>query len=354
MLIHRCTGTKSNCWMLNGDSFHTIQLTVRNMFNLNKSMNRDSLIFKIIILLLSWSSAFATTADYLEKNGELRVRDSLNRITVFKELPQTIVTLDSGILELLFALGVEDRVVGRSRFADFPKEAEKIPVVGGIVDPNLELLVQIDPDVILLGGLSANGELVGRLEQLNFRVVVFELQTFDELAAHTKLIGTILGNRKEAEALVAEWSTSMDALDARAKAAKSSLKTEPKALLLYGLEGLFSAARNTWPDELFTRAGIRNIAQGAVSRWPQLAAEQVVSGKPDFIIVASSTRLSRMQNRLRRSKIVSNPSGLWKALDMDYEKNLHLLPEGLFVVNGPRIIDSYEALVEALEKFITQ
>ncbi|MGB0371292.1 MAG: ABC transporter substrate-binding protein [Opitutales bacterium] len=314
-------------------------------------MNPDvkiCVLFWVIITQLLACSLFADFARIERSSDEIVLVDSMGNSLSFDTSPRRIVSLDSGIVEIFFELDAEGYLVGRTRFADYPAGTAGIEDIGGLIDPNFEKLAVIDPDLILMGRMSANAELLARFSQLGFKVAVLDMDTIEELLVHTELIGSLLGESESARSVLANWDKTLTDLDRQAAKIVASLDGPPTVLLLYGLDGFYSAGSGTWPDAILNRAGVVNLAASAVSPWPMLSAEGIVSGDPDCILVASSTQRSFETNTARHASIVRKPSSVWKALSLDLEEHIQLAPAGLFVVNGPRIIDSYRALVDLL------
>ncbi|MEM7672634.1 MAG: helical backbone metal receptor [Verrucomicrobiota bacterium] len=318
-------------------------------------MNPDVKICKLLwlgVMAMFFQSGFAELATFEKNPDGFQLTDSIGNTLRFDDYPSRVVTLDSGIVEIFFALEAEDSLVGRTRFAEYPEGVAKIADIGGIIDPNFEKLTEIAADLVLIGRMSANAELLARFAQLDLPVAVLDLGTFDELIEHTEVIGQLLGKAETAEAVLANWSQRLSKLDEQAQRIVTQLEEPPIVLLLYGLDGYYSAGSDTWPDNIFQRAGVRNLASEAASPWPMLSVEAVIADDPDCIMIASSTSQSFDSNTRRYDSIRRKPTALWKALTLDLEKNIKLASPGLFVVNGPRIIDSYQALVLLLGTLI--
>ncbi|MEM9026728.1 MAG: ABC transporter substrate-binding protein, partial [Verrucomicrobiota bacterium] len=221
-------------------------------------MNPDVKICKLLwlsVMAMFFQQGFAGLATFEKNSDGFQLTDSIGNTLEFDDYPSRVVTLDSGIVEIFFALGAEDSLVGRTRFAEFPEGVAKIPDIGGIIDPNFERLAEIDTDLVLVGRMSANAELLARFAQLDLPVAVLDLGTFEELVEHTELIGQLLGKAKTAEALLANWSQQLNRLDGQARRIITQLEEPPTVLLLYGLDGHYSAGSDTWPDNILQRAG---------------------------------------------------------------------------------------------------
>ena len=141
-------------------------------------MNRD---VKICIFLV-WLQCFlgsaylhAVEASLIDEAGVIRLTDSYGSQFVIDKPFERVVSLDSGIVEIIFELGAEDRLVGRSRFADYPEAVSEIENVGGLVDPNLEIIAKIAPDLVFVSRMGLSSLLLERFAALEIPAIVFSI-----------------------------------------------------------------------------------------------------------------------------------------------------------------------------------
>jgi iron complex transport system substrate-binding protein len=192
-----------------------------------------------------------------------------------------IVSLAPSTTESLFEIGAGDRVVGRSRYCDWPDAAARVPSVGGL-EPDVEAILELRPDLVV-GPMSGASERLA--ERLNARGVATWFANADSMHAIDDLLlglGERAGHASDARRFVAE-------LDARERAIAQAVAAEahPRVLMVVGDGPVVAAGPQSYADELLRDAGGVN-AVVAGPAWPKLGFEQIVELDPDVVIDSSS------------------------------------------------------------------
>lgn len=253
--------------------------------------------------------------------------------------PQRIVSLAPNITEILFALGLGGRVVGVTRFCDFPAEARQKEKIGGMVDLNLEEIEALHPDLIVAFRGNPLGVL-NKLRYLHFPVFVLDLgSSMDGLFQTIDKIGRVTRAEKPAGVLV-------DSLKNRYREIRLLLRDisrKPRVFLsIYG-QGLWTCGQESYLNDLLAEAGGVNIAGNIPRRWLQLNREQFIHENPDVIIIMAKDKVRfsqsgesfRADSRLKDILAVKN-------------NNIHWLDENIAGRFGPRLIDALEAVARLL------
>ena len=197
-----------------------------------------------------------------------------------EEKEQRIVSLSPSITEIVFALGLGDRLVGVTRYCDYPKEAKKLPDVGGLYDPNLEVIISLKPSIII-------GPEEHRIRSADFnfgeaRGVFVKHGTIAEVKDSILKIGHELGRDSRAKELVRSISETIEQI-----AGERSGGTAPRVLVVVGghrgVDSVYAAGQKTFYDEIITLAGGKNAYDGSV-QFPKLSAESLLSINPDIVI----------------------------------------------------------------------
>jgi iron complex transport system substrate-binding protein len=196
--------------------------------------------------------------------------------------PLRIVSTAPSITEILYALGLGDRVVGVSDFCDYPPEASKKPKVGGVVNPNVEAIIALEPDLVLGLPNAAHENLFRSLRQLGIKMRTLPNDTIEDLYAMIRAIGKETGTAQQAEEMV-------DRLRAKFAEINEKVVGKPrqKVMFVVGVDPLFVAGNGTFINELIGIAGGENIAGDSLTKYPQLGIEEVVSKAPDVILYTS-------------------------------------------------------------------
>ncbi len=187
---------------------------------------------------------------------------------------QRVVSVAPTLTEIVCALDACTRLVGVTRFDDYPPEVKSIAKIGGFVDPSLEAIAKLKPDVVLLTKNGANKPFVASLDRLGIAWIAFSDETLDDFQPITNEIARLLGK-------------SAGDVNARSARALEALQTLPKinkrALMVYGHAPLIVAGPGSFGAQMLERVGLQNAYLGS-ARYPTLDFETLARMKPDVII----------------------------------------------------------------------
>lgn len=192
-----------------------------------------------------------------------------------------VVSLSPSTSETLYAIGAGDRLVGRSRYCDYPKEVLALPQVGGYTDPNLEAILALRPNLVIGARGPAGAGLSEQLEGHGIATYMPETETFAQIDAMVRGVGARTGHAEAAEALVGRMHAREDAV-ARAVASEK----RPRVLLVFGLTPIVVAGPESFGAEMVSRAGGDNVVTSG-GRYPVLGIEQVLASDPDVVLNAA-------------------------------------------------------------------
>ena len=249
--------------------------------------------------------------------------------------PERIVTFAPSNTEIVFALGLGNRLVGVSGdFDDYPPEAKEIEHVGGAgefgVDPNVEKVVSLEPDLMLtIGGGDQWKE---RLRDLDIDVFTVNATDFDDLLDDISRIGEVTGATDEAETLVA---------DMRAEADDVAGEIGDRVTCFFEAyyPPLTTVGPKTFIFDLLERAGCDPVSAEAVSDYPEWSVEQLVKESPGVYLVASESGVSR-------EAVAKRPG--FDAIGAVREGDVFLVDSDLIARPGPRVVDGLRALAAVL------
>lgn len=196
--------------------------------------------------------------------------------------PKRIVSLAPNLTETLFALGAGDRVVGVTRFCDFPEEVHELPKVGGFNDHDIEAILALKPDLVMGMASGPKSKLPETLASYDIPYVFLQMRTIDETFTGLTQVGAMTGMEKQAGELVAAMKAELE------QATRDVPDAErPATLFVLGHKPLVVAGPGTFGDEFITRSGGRNAAGSLEGTYPMLDAEQVIALDPGVIIDAT-------------------------------------------------------------------
>jgi len=212
----------------------------------------------------------------------LTLTDMLGRPVTLERMPQRLVSLAPSNTEILFALGLGDRVVGVTQYCDFPEEAASKPKIGGFATADIERIVSQSPDLVLATKIHQK-EVMPALEKVGLKIFGLNARTVSDVLESIGLTGRITGQMSAADKLIAELKTRMSAVVTRT----GSLPAEqrPRVLYINWADPIKTAGRDTFADDLITKAGGVNVAAD-LSSYSTISLETIIDRNPQVIIVS--------------------------------------------------------------------
>ena len=208
----------------------------------------------------------------------LQITDDRGVTVVLAQSPQRIVSLLPSLTETVCELGQCHRLVGVDRYSNHPATVRELPKTGGGIDPNIEAIVALKPDVVLMA-TSSRG--VQRLEALGVKVLALEPKRSTDVQRVMATLGRLL-EVPDADRI---WRH----IDAGVSAAAQSLPPNTRSLRVYYevSTGGYAAGAGSFIGELMARLGVQNVIDPALGPFPRINPEYVVRANPDLIMIGS-------------------------------------------------------------------
>jgi iron complex transport system substrate-binding protein len=194
-----------------------------------------------------------------------------------------VVTLAPSLTEAVRALGRVDTLVGVTRFDTLP-EVARLPRVGGFVDPNVEAVVRLKPDLVLAQPGPGSRQAVETMAALGVPVLALPMHSLDEVVLALTALGQVFDRVDAAKALTARIAATRERV--RAKAAALPPRN---VLFVYGFAPLVVAGPGSFADELLRDVGARNAAAKAKTPYAVYSLEAALAARPDVVIDASAS-----------------------------------------------------------------
>ena len=313
----------------------------RKLQRLSASMVIFSLI--LVILVSPLASCTSDSGKTPPPGGEaafpMTVTDDLGRVVTIEEAPERIISLSPNNTEILFALGLADRVVAVSDFSDYPPEAKEKPVIGVYPAPNMEQLIDLSPDLILAAEIQTE-DIILQLEERGFTVFVLAPQTLDEVLEAITLVGEITGVEEEASRLVADMRSRIKAVTDKTDSLSQGQR--PRGFYIVWHDPLMAPGSGTFQDDLIGKAGGTNIARD-LAGWTTISLEVVIQANPEVMIASVSYATGE---DLSFQFIKTEP----RLRDTDARRNGRVYGIDGSVISrpGPRIVEALELLAKML------
>ena len=250
--------------------------------------------------------------------------------------PQRLVSLSPNLTELVYALGLESHLVGRSSACDYPPDAKSIPVVGDFGRPNHEALLNARPDVVLLTDLENPGIRM-QLERQGIHTMVLSCEGWTEMMDAARQMGLIFDQEAAANVWIAELEQRLAELNDRVNKAFSRHERPSVYVEIWG-NPITTAGQNSMLHEVVELAGGRHIGSSLNGRYMAISTEWVVQADPEIIVLAYMLDGMRPAEALRRRMGWKNIRAVAqnRIID-DISPDVLLRP-------GPRLIDGAEGL----------
>lgn len=262
--------------------------------------------------------------------------DEVGRTVRVPQPVQRIVSLAPSLTETIYALGLQDRLVGDTDFCDFPADAQKKPKVGGAINPSLEQIVALRPDLVLVTKTLNRVETVQALEGLGISSYATDPRTVQEIISSTKRLADLLGVPDAGASLGAALERHLADLQQRLRGVPPR-----RVLFIVWSDPLISVGKDTFIADALKRAGASSIVDAAQD-WPQMNLEEVVRLQPDFLVFAAS-HSDAGQNDF---DVLAERPG-WRGLDAVRNRRFAVISDA---VNrpAPRIVSAIEDLARQL------
>jgi len=263
------------------------------------------------------------------------VRDMEGRELVLSAPPQRIVSLVPSVTEMIYALGGEDRLAGRTDFCDYPPAARAKTSVGGMINPSLETLVTLKPDLVIATSSGNREETFRQLTRLGIPVYLMGADRIAEVKDVVRRLGALTGRDAAAAPLV-------DRIDRRVAAIRDAVKAYGRPRVLYVLwpDPLIVPGRSALVTELIDIAGGESITAADAEAYPRYSLEAAVAKAPEVIVLANHGARSGPIAIDRWTRLTSLPA--------IKSGRIHSVDGNLMHRYGPRVLDGLEQLARAI------
>ena len=253
-----------------------------------------------------------------------------------------IISTSPSITETLFELGLKDRVIAVTDFCKYPEAACRLPSIGGMINPNMETVVSLRPDLII--HQSGNQRIANNAKSLGIQTLEVGMGNLAEIFASIKKLGTALNCEEQAKKLLLRLHEGIAFYQDRLKGLP-----QKEVLLLLGdssdpSRDLYAAGPGTFLNELLNLSGGNNIVRNSPARYPKLSKEYIIEKSPEIIIEAGpKSNLPQEETALRIQEWSRFPT--IKAVQ---NKQIHFIGADYILIPGPRLLKIIERFSKAI------
>ncbi len=259
--------------------------------------------------------------------------------TALPENAERIVSLAPSLTEILFALGLNDKIVGVTINSDYPPEALQKQKVGSYWQPDTEAVIAAKPDLVITLQIPQHQNIANSLQGLGYRVLALKIETIEELLAATQEIGIATGCKQRAEELIENISNKLDYLKS-----KYSSTNKPKVLWVVQTEPLRVAGRKTFVNELIELLGAENAIGPTIQQYPPISTEELLACNTEIIIQSAMGKIDICIQQQQSEAFWSK----WPGLPAVKNKKVYVVDPDTVLRLGPRLPQGIEMVGRCL------
>ena len=258
-----------------------------------------------------------------------------------QQRPSRIISVVPAVTEMLFALGAGDRVVGVGSFDKFPPEVAALPRVGALLDPDLERILSLKPDLVVVYGSQADFR--RQLERARISTFVYSHAGLADVPTTISELGERIGAAERAKGLVQDIRSRIEAVRQRVAG-----RPRPRTLIVFGreslsLRGIYASGGYGFVHDMVTAAGGDNVFADVKQQSVQATSELILARRPDVILeLRAEPFATDLQARER---------GVWNTLSSVpavRAGRVYLVADPRTVVPGPRVGEGVEIIARVL------
>jgi len=295
-----------------------------------ESLATSAILLALAIPAGAQSTRSSESPDDAKQPATRTVIDDNGRKVAIPVDVRRVVSLAPNLTETIYALGLEDKLVGDSDYCDTPPAAKLKPHVGGTTNPNIEAIVASHPDLVLASAINP-WDAEHSLEHLAIPVYGSDPQSVEQMLASTRRIAEILGADEKGAALTAQ-------LEARLNALKEKLADQPMVHVLFvvWMDPLITTGQNTFISDALRWAGAESVVTSD-QKWPHVSFEEIVRVQPEYIVLTPDHQ-------------ESNAEGLADLRSRAGWKDLEAVETGHVITISAAINRPSPGMIEAIEQ----
>ncbi|MFD2699516.1 ABC transporter substrate-binding protein [Paenibacillus shunpengii] len=268
----------------------------------------------------------------------LTLTDATGESFTFEQAPAKIVSVSPAETESLFAIGLEEQIVGVSDFDDYPEAAASKPKMGSLYEPNAEAIIAAEPDIVFTG-ISMDEAAVQKLRDLGIVIFKTDPKTIDDVMKNIEVYGQITDRQAEAAEVVDQMKADIQEVSDKVAA----LSDEEKKQVYVEFSPGWTVGKGEFMDEVITLAGGVNVA-GDTEGWNEISEEKIIQANPDVILYASDVI---DDNNQTLDQIITARDG-WNEITAIKEDAVISIDANLLSRPGPRVTEGLKVVAEAI------
>jgi iron complex transport system substrate-binding protein len=247
-----------------------------------------------------------------------------------------IISLAPSITEILFALGLNEEIAAVTNFCDYPEAVLNKPRIGGFINPSIEKIVSLKPDLIIATKDGNRRETIDRLSDLGFSVYLIHPKSFHGVVKTIHDIGVVVGREEESKKILLNMASKKEEITTRTRFLPKS-----KVFFQIGYAPIMTVGRETLADDLIRLAGGKSISENELISYPLYSIETILSKAPEIIVISSMDSNKDYMNLVEKWRN-------WKSIPAVRMNTIHVIDSNLVDRPTPRIVEGLEALAKMI------
>jgi ABC-type Fe3+-hydroxamate transport system substrate-binding protein len=262
------------------------------------------------------------------------ITDDAGRRVALPARVDRVISLAPSLTEIVFAVGGGDRLAGNTSYCDYPAEAKTIPKVGDSLQPSLEAVIALRPQVVLISTASQLEVFTQQLQNQNIAAFVTDPHDLEGVFRSIEQVGQILGQTEQATQLVKK-------LRERTNAVEQAVHHAKPVRVFYQVSGepLYTLGKDAYLTDLIRRAGGVSVTADVPGAWPRYSSESALAARPDAIILPTGGSMGAANSTVTVA-LRNSPAAL--------AGRVYKINDDYLARPGPRLVDGLEAMAHAL------
>ncbi|MCR2043135.1 cobalamin-binding protein [Anaerosalibacter massiliensis] len=309
-----------------------------------KNIRNKKIIILLTLILTLTTVVGCENSNKIEDNKEsktkiensaypLEIEDQFNNKVKIEKEPKRIVSLAPSHTEILYSLGLGDKIVGVTSFCDYPEEAKEKDKIGDFEGVNIEKIIELEPDLVVQYG-KGNEEVNNKIKEAGIPIVSYEPESIDEVIDTINEIGKITGKEDEAKKVTEDMKSKKEEV-------LNKVKNVEKVKVFYEIwhDPLSAAGPGSFMDELINLSGGENIAKDAKGGYSEFNEEELIERNPDVYLAAEDPE--------KTVESIKSRAG-YDAMNAVKNNRVYLLEPNIVSRPGPRIVEALELVAKTL------
>lgn len=266
-----------------------------------------------------------------QKTSAAFFEDDLGNQFIAGDVPQRIITLAPNLTEMIFFLGLENKLVGNTFYCNYPPEAGKISKVGDMLTFNFEKIVTLKPDIIFITVEGNTKETYDKFRELGLKIFVSNPRNYEGIKKTILDLGKLFNISRKTDSITAAWDSTINSIK------EFSLENTPgSAAYFVETKPIMLAGKNSFMNEYLEFCGLKNAASDSPLNYPLFNREEILKRDPDFLILPTEGGYSSFN--------VSKIYPEWKNLSAVKNDRVIFVDRDLYSRPGPRFVEAVKDL----------